>query len=61
MRSGTGGHVSGEDVVRVAVPVLAGWDRAPGKSVLRAGQAGNQIAAHRWSLAGEECRPEGSR
>ena len=61
VRSGTGGHVSGEDVVRVAIQVLASWDRAPGRSTLRAGQAGNQKAARRRSLAGEECRPGGWR
>ena len=45
----------------VAIQVLASWDRAPGKSMLRAGQAGDQKAARRGSFAGEECRPGGSR
>jgi hypothetical protein len=61
VRSDAGGQVSGEDVVRVAVQVLASWDRAPGKSVLRAGQAGDQKAADRRRFAGEECRLGGSR
>ena len=46
MRSGAGGHVSGEDAVRVAVQVVANWERAPGKSMIRAGQVGDQKAAH---------------
>jgi hypothetical protein len=41
MRSGAAGHVSGQDVGRVAVQVLVSWDRAPGKPALRAGQAGD--------------------
>jgi hypothetical protein len=50
--------MSGEDVVRVAVQVLASWDRASGKSVLRAGQVGDQRAEHRRTFAGQECRPD---
>ena len=56
-RYGARGHVSGEDVVRVAVQALAGRDRTPGKFVLRTRQAGDQKAARRRGLAGEECGP----
>jgi hypothetical protein len=61
MLSGGRGHVSGEDVVGVAVQVLASWDRAAGKSVLRVGQAGDQEAVQTRGFAGVECCPGGSR
>jgi hypothetical protein len=38
MRSGAGGHVSGEDMVRVVVLVLARWDRTLSKPIHRAGR-----------------------
>jgi hypothetical protein len=53
--------VSGEDLVRVAVQVVASWDRTLGKSVLRAGQVGDQKAARRRTFADAECSPGGSR